>query len=101
MPEAVKVDECRTLRDKIYGMIFPRWALISVIAVIFMVLAWLHNANATVRVEASNALKKAELVEAVLTTKTENIEDKLIEIKKMQGEQRELLQRIDRRLNGG
>ncbi len=101
MPETVKTEDCSRLREKIYSMIFPRWALVSVIGGILIVLAWLHHANASVVSLAANAQKKAELVEAVLTKDIEHMKESLGKIEAQQGEQRKLLQKIDRRLNGG
>ncbi len=101
MPEMVKAEACRDHRKGIYGMIFPRWALISVIAGILGALGWLHQASASAKVDAANALKQAELVKKEFTIRAEHSKEILGRIEKEQTSQRKILQRIERKVNGG
>ncbi len=97
MPEeSVTVKDCRALRDKIYGMIFPRWVLMSIGGVfitLFLVLYMLNGKNA---VAASDAMKKAEIGEV----RMEHLKEGQTEIKDRLTAQQTILQRIDRKVNG-
>lgn len=101
MPEeSITSSVCHKLRTEIYSMIFPRWALLLIIMLVAGMLGTLYTLNGRTTVAAANAMKRAELVDMKFTVEIEHLKSGQKEIKNDLKEQRAILQRIDRSVNG-
>lgn len=99
-PEKVTVDDCRALRERIYTSIFPRWALMLVILAVAAVMGLLYTMGGATQRTASDAQKKAEVVEATVNVEIKHLKEGIGEIKTEQKEQRAILHRIEKSVNG-
>lgn len=101
MPEErVSTEKCHEYRKEIFSSIFPRWALILALGIIFGVISVVYYQSASATDAAKETAKRNELLETRFTMTVEHIKENQDEIKAEQKEQRILLQKIDRRLNG-
>jgi len=100
MPNAVTADQCHEFRKEIFGAIFPRWALVIALGVIVGSMGTVYLLLMNARDETAVVTKKNELLEQRFTMTVDYIKESQKEIKAEQKEQRALLQKIDRRLNG-
>lgn len=101
MPEEkVTTEVCHNLRTEIYQMIFPRWALILALGIIGTVIGVIYYQGSGATVVATEAKNKTNLLEERFTVTVEHIKENQTEMKEEMKEQRTLLQKIDRRLDG-
>ena len=99
MPEThVTGSMCHTLRTEIYGMIFPRWALLLVIVLVGGMLATLYAATANNAKASADSLKKAENNDTKFTIEDVHQKETLGRIETELGKQRELLTKIDKKI---
>jgi len=106
MPEdKMTVKDCEThrkdCRDQVFAAMVPRWvffAAVTVVAGILSIVYWQGVSAAGTARESATATK---LLGEKFTLTVEHIKENQQEMKQEQREQRALLQKIDRRLNGG
>lgn len=97
--EHITNERCSELRSRIYGMIFPRWILMSIGGAFMLAMILLYAMAGKNTVSASDAMKKAEIGEV----RMEHLKEGQVRIEGVLIEQQKLLGRIDKKLpdNGG
>ncbi len=98
MPEHITSAVCHKLRTEIYGMIFPRWALMLVILLVAGMLATLYTLVGRAGYAAVDAMKQTELNKNTHTLETEHVKQSIRRIETAQMAQQTLLTKIDKKI---
>ena len=96
--EAITTDLCQSFREKLYTMIFPRWALIILGSVIFGLIYILYAGNTTSASVAAEAMDKAKDNDTKFTLKIEHTNQGLTRLEGQFAEQQKLLIKIDKKI---
>jgi len=96
MSENVKTDACQSFREKIYTMIFPRWALIILIAIGAGSIGTMYMLNRQASKEADNAMGRTKIIDVEI----EHLKDGQRQIQSQLSRQQTLLIAIDKKVVG-
>ena len=97
----VTAESCPELRTSIYSMIFPRWLLILVIALVGTLIGVGYTLVGRNGVATAEAMKKAENNDTKFSLQIEPTKETLVRIETQLGDQQKLLIAIDKKLPNG
>lgn len=101
MDEKVTMEKCHEFRREIFSSIFPRWALVIAGGLVVSGMCALYGIASSATKTAQDSAKSSEILAKEFSLTVSHIKENQMEMKVEQREQRILLQKIDRRLNGG
>jgi len=63
MSDTIKIEACQSFREKIYTMIFPRWALIILIAIGAGSIGTIYMLNRQATKDADDAMDRTKIID--------------------------------------